>query len=527
LKKIKPKIYYALAMIYRAALDTKMSVIFLDSSIISAKRIKDYVSLSNAYNALGNLKFNLLDTLDAKVMYDSAYNIAQRNVLPKQTGISMASLSRFEQDSISCSEMRKKAIEILRKQPGNEEEIALILINLGTRSSNTDTAIKYYLSSIKFAQSGNFDEVEIAAYNNLAYSFIDKKNFIEAERSLVNHAIPIAEKFENYDWLSTLYDSYTDVLTAEKKIDKALLYARKALKTRIKADKKRAADQVRLLSALLDVKNREVRIQIDEKEIQVKENKIQLVIFWFSISFLIVLLVLFLMLWKLQRIKIIYQKEQIESAKKLIESEENMKNRVSMELHSLVSPFYISVSQQIEKARINDSNIVKDLKERITNMTENIRQISHRMSISFIEELTISELVTDLCENLKEISNIPIHCLIENKDFHLSSEETIHAYRIAQELLTNALKYVTFGEISIRLFEEEGRFYMLYKDTGGGFDVRTNSKKGLGIINICERAKIINGKAVLITEPGKGTKWNIIIPLKQINSRKNWFVSRG
>jgi hypothetical protein len=61
LNKIKPKIYYSLAMVYYSVSDLKTAALFLDSSIMSAKDIHDYASLSNAYNTLGNLQFNASD----------------------------------------------------------------------------------------------------------------------------------------------------------------------------------------------------------------------------------------------------------------------------------------------------------------------------------------------------------------------------------------------------------------------------------------------------------------------------------
>ena len=516
LDEIKPRIYYSLAMIYSAASDLKMAVIFLDSSIIISQKVKNYSSLSNTYNVLGNLKSDMLDSIDAKAMYDSAYNIANRHNLLKQKGIAMASLSRFETDQASYV-LQKKAIQILEKQSGNEEEIASILSNLGLRSSNPDTAIKYYKSAIRFAQSGNCSELEIASYNNLAYSCLDKKDFKEAEMCLVNHAIPIATRIGNYDWLSTLYDSYTDVLIAEKKMVEGLSYARKALNYRVLADKKMASDQVLLLAALLDVKNKELRIQTNEKELEKKENKIQMVTLWFSISLLGVLIVLFFIIWTSQRNRIKFRTEQFESAKRLIESEENMKGRVSMELHDLATPFYTTMRQHIEEAHIKDHKIEKQLKDKLSIMTTNIRQISHRMNNNFIEQLNIAELVKGLCEDLNGSTNIPIHCDIGQENFNFSGEETIHIYRIIQEILTNAVKHVSFGEISLSLSEEAGMLFILYNDTGSGFDDKTYFKKGLGIVNIFERAKIIGGKAVLITAVGNGTKWNISIPLKKVN----------
>lgn len=517
LKSIKPKIFYNLANVYQTASDNKMALIFLDSSISLGQISNDHIILSNAYNALGNLKSELQDTVDAKAMYDSAYNIAHRNKLQTQMGIATASLARFENDPVSSFAIQQKAINLLQRQPGNEEEISLILINLGLQSINIDTAISYYRSAIKISQSGNSAIAEIAAYNNLAYSLLDKKNFQEAVLCLEKHAIPIAKRIENYDWLSTLYDTYTDVLLAENKIGQALTYERKALKARVEADKRQANAQVRLLAALLDLKNKELRIQTNARELEEKENKIHLMNAWFSIVIIFLLLTIFIVIWIMQRKKIRYQKEIIISAKRVIEAEESMKGRVSMELHDLTTPFYTSMLQQIEQAQISDNHIEYDLKSKLSLMTASLRKISHRMSNSFIEELTISELVNGLCEDLKIASIIPIHCVISQTDFNLSTEQTIHLYRIVQELLTNATKYVTSGEININLYEEAGMFFIFYQDTGPGFDMKTAISKGLGVMNIFERAKIINGNARLNTSSGKGTKWYISLRVSKVN----------
>jgi signal transduction histidine kinase len=513
LVRIKPKIYYNMAMIYYAASDSRTAILYLDSSIIAAQRVKDHVWMSNAYNVLGNVQFDMLDSVDARAMFDSAFTIARRHALARQMGISMASLSRFENNPAASSGIRKQAIEILQKQAGNEEEIAQIFINLGTRCSNVDTAIRYYQSAINIAKLANSTEIEIAAYNNLAYSFMEKMNFRIAEECLGNYAIPLAEKNQNYDWLSTLYDSYSEILASENNIGKALLYERKALTFRTEADKKQAAGQVRLLAALLNVKNRELRIQTNEKDLQQKENKIHKMYNWFAIAFSGFLLVTLFIMWMLLKNKIKYQKDLISSAKRLIESEEKLKGRVSMELHDIATPFYTTMMQQIEEAHIKDPKIKNGLKNKLSTMTSGVRQISHRMNNSFLGQLSINEHVTGLCKDLKEITRIPIHCLIGEEEFHLSLEETIHIYRIIQELMTNAIKHVNFGEITISLAEEAGKFCIRYHDTGPGFDVKESTNKGLGIMNIFERAKIIHGKAELTTLPGKGTKWNIIIPV--------------
>ena len=344
----------------------------------------------------------------------------------------------------------------------------------------------------------------MTAYNSLAYCYLDKHDPAKAELCLTEHAIPLAVKTENYDWLSSLYDTYADVLIAQGKPQQAFEYERKSLNTRAIADEKLAASQVRLLASLLDVKNKELRIQANETQLSEKETRIQRLIFWFSLLLMASILVIFFITWRMQRNRIRYQAAMITSAKRLIESEENQKSRVSMELHDLVTPFYATMLQQLEGAEIRDTEIEGALKKSITDISANIRSISHRMNSTFIEMLSINELVIGLCTDLQRATAVPIRCVITQETFVLTGEETLHIYRIVQELLTNAVKYVTSGGINISLSIESGRFFILYDDTGPGFDPESTATKGLGITNIRERARIIGGKAVVDTAPGKG-----------------------
>lgn len=512
---IKSAVLYNLAVLHYFASDYKMALVYFDSVIYLANQIGDYHIISDTYNGLGNLQFDLSDNDASKRMYDSALSVAKRHKLSKQTGVAIASLSRFETDPFVSGIMMKQAIEFLSQKPGREDEIAQVLTNLGMNSLDPDTAIGYYIAAIGMADNLKLLEVQIAASNNLAYSYLDKREYLKADSCISKYAIPLAEKNENFDWLATLYDTYADVLLAQNKKDKAFENARKALNARKTADKQLAADQVRLLAALLDVKNKELNLEIKAQELKDKENSTRRIVFWFSLLIMILGVIIFLVILKGQRNKIKFQVELIGSAKKLIDLEEVMKGRVAMELHDLTTPFYFTMLQQIENAKIMDSGIADDMKSKVSAMAKNIRDISHRMNNDFIGQMTIQELVKGLCDNLKEASTVPLHCVIDPGNFNLTKEETIHIYRIIQELLINALKHVHSGEINLSLTMEEGMVFILYQDSGTGFDVSTSGLNGLGLLNIFERAKIINGTAVLNSKPAEGTRWNISIPHKQ------------
>ena len=80
--------------------------------------------------------------------------------------------------------------------------------------------------------------------------------------------------------------------------------------------------------------------------------------------------------------------------------------------------------------------------------------------------------------------------------------------------MMNAGKHVKSGKVGISISEEYNNLYIIYEDDGPGFDQSSAGLSGLGLMHIFERAKLLNGKAVLDTSPGQGTRWTISVPVK-------------
>lgn len=242
----------------------------------------------------------------------------------------------------------------LKKQPGSEEEIATILNNLGMRSTNPDTALMYYHDALRITNPTFSNEIRIALFNNQAYSYLEKNDLNNAEGYLVSDAIPLAIKSGNYDWLANLYDTYTDILTAAKRTDEALKYARLAYQNKIKADQKKGLDQVRLLVALLDVKNKELKIETNDKQIREKESRIRLIIVLFSISLLILTIVIFFFNWRLQRNQVRYHAAMLKSAKKIIEAEDRERTKIGKDFHDLTGQKFSGLTSYLENQKFHD-----------------------------------------------------------------------------------------------------------------------------------------------------------------------------
>ena len=283
---------------------------------------------------------------------------------------------------------------------------------------------------------------------------------------------------------------------------------------RVEDNKQKASGQVRLLAALLDLKNKELIIQKERDRLQ--RTKL-----WLAITLLLVIVSVFITLVLQQRNRVKLQREQIGSARRIIEMEESEKGRIARELHDLTGQLVMGISGSIENIEFSEPEIKEQIKERINELARSIRQISHRMNRAMIEHFSFSELITGLCEDVQRLSGLSIDLEIPEKFPDLPNELVLHFYRITQELLTNATKYARDSQVKIKIIAETGKIILFYSDDGPGFITGEKSKSSMGIMNIYERAKLIRGHANVKSSPGNGTSWKIYFPIIQKNIVKS------
>jgi signal transduction histidine kinase len=516
----KPFLLYNNASLYYATKQFKKATEMLHNCIALAKSQKDYSTMSRAFNQLGNININTKNTDIATTMFDSAYKIAVRYAFPTQIGISLASKARLETDPVKAIRLENEAIRYLKKNKGNEEGLARIYINIGYRATNPDTAIFYFRKALALTKNNYIIDVELGAYNNMANSYLDKGDLAGAEECLIDHAIPIAQKEKNDDWLATLSDTYAEVLTKKGDFKGAAKWQKTAMVERRNADKLQASEQIRLLNVLLEVNKKELIIQDSQKEILVQQNRLQQTRLWLSITISIIIGFVFILLWLQQRNRVKLQVQQIQSAKRIIEMEENEKTKIARELHDITGQLVLGITGEIENLEMPDNKIKMEIQGKIKNLGKSIRLISHRMNKAMLDNFTFEELVMGQCEDIQKAMGLQIDVRMPDEPVVLDEEIVLHAYRIVQELLTNAGKYARDSYVSLSFLKSDREFVIKYMDNGPGFDASLIEKKGMGLMNIFERAKLMKGHAKVTSSPGDGTSWEIKFPLTEIKVTK-------
>ena len=100
------------------------------------------------------------------------------------------------------------------------------------------------------------------------------------------------------------------------------------------------------------------------------------------------------------------------------------------------------------------------------------------------------------------------------EDELLSSGKKITLFRIVQEQLKNIIKYSKATTTEISLHSTEDNVVLVMKDDGKGFDPK-QTRQGIGLSNIHERARIYNGTAEIKSSSGAGCTLTAAIPVKE------------
>ncbi len=202
----------------------------------------------------------------------------------------------------------------------------------------------------------------------------------------------------------------------------------------------------------------------------------------------------------------------------IIDTEEKERSRMAKELHDGVAPvlsaakIYAQSLTNLADASIQPYIITK-IEETILEAIQSVSEISINLSPHILQNFGLVVAIQSFANKVCETKNIAVD-VSTNYEGRLPSNIEINLYRICIELLNNTLKYAHASKVQF-IFNKTSTIEIIYIDNGCGFDydITVNTNKGMGLFNINNRIKSLNGEIIYITAPSKGTRIEIKIPL--------------
>lgn len=387
------------------------------------------------------------------------------------------------------------AIQLLKSVPGHEESISQLLINKSVRLPAPE-ALLLLRNAIEISPVYYPTNI-LAAWNLIAYAYSDMGDNKSALIILADSAIPLGKKTKNYDWLSTIYDTYAEILALDRQYEKAYQMQRKAMSYYIADNLRKNTTQLTLLMSMTDARIMSEKLNQQEILIGFQKARASRMQLWWSIALLGVGIVFLLWLLFLNKQKVKAQRLQMEAASRLVTLGDRFNESLANELHDTSTLLALAISG-------NNSNEIEPIRK-------NISRLSHQLLIKS-EQIGFEDQLRSLADTYITFFAARVNLHLHSGLPVIGNEQQVHLLRMVSEMFQNSVRHAPSATISLQSYLKGKTLIILFQDDGPGFDPKAVGA-GLGLESLRQRAVLIGATLDMQTEPGRGVTWRVTVRL--------------
>jgi signal transduction histidine kinase len=207
-------------------------------------------------------------------------------------------------------------------------------------------------------------------------------------------------------------------------------------------------------------------------------------------------------------------------AGRLISARESERTRIARDLHDDIGQRVASLSialsriqRQIPDASNPARQSLSDLEQQSTQLSADLRHLSHELHPGALEHLGLLEALRERCDDFSQESGVSVRLDVSDAWRDVSDTLGLCLYRIAQEALRNVAAHAKAQNVTISLEQLNGDVMMHVADDGCGFDPTAKSRRlGLGLVSLNERVHVLGGTLDVTTARGAGTRVAVTLP---------------
>ena len=186
------------------------------------------------------------------------------------------------------------------------------------------------------------------------------------------------------------------------------------------------------------------------------------------------------------------------------------RNRLARELHDAVTQSLYSLTLFAEVnqryARAGDLDNVAAYSQRIEETAEKslreMRLLLHNLRPSILEDVGLVSAIQQRLDAVEQRAGIATK-LVADDTLSLPAHVEEALFHITEEALNNSLKHAQATAVTVKISQANGQVTLIIQDNGCGFDIgHLSDSGGMGLANMQERAKLLGGKAQIISISG-------------------------
>ncbi|SHM73453.1 ATP-binding protein [Flavobacterium xanthum] len=188
------------------------------------------------------------------------------------------------------------------------------------------------------------------------------------------------------------------------------------------------------------------------------------------------------------------------------------RNRIAMELHDGIINSVFTTRFNLIQLESSSQNKKQELINELEKTEQEIRRVSHDLTQNLLfEDKSFPEILTTLVDSQQNQYNTKFDLSVDKYiDWSaVRSANKIHIYRIIQEAIQNSNKYSQAKRCFIMLLKTGDKITIRIWDNGIGFNPE-KVKYGIGLKNIKDRTKILQGELKITSSSENGTTLEIV-----------------
>ena len=226
-----------------------------------------------------------------------------------------------------------------------------------------------------------------------------------------------------------------------------------------------------------------------------------------------------------------------EKNRRLLQFRRNLMQTVSHELRTSLTAISgnaeLLLRDEVPEDRTRHIRIVRESADRMASMTTELLEFfrlenrKEKLNIRPFRSGSIATVLETEFAPLAEAKGIEF--VTDNRTTEVLGGDKERILRIGSNLLSNALKFTRSGRITLHTDYKDGLFTLSVQDTGTGIpkekqeqifapferlgNAVTQDGFGLGLAIVANLVKLMQGSASVESEPGKGSRFTVVLPL--------------
>jgi DNA-binding NarL/FixJ family response regulator len=150
---------------------------------------------------------------------------------------------------------------------------------------------------------------------------------------------------------------------------------------------------------------------------------------------------------------------------------------------------------------------IRDLGQKIGGLADDVQLMSRQLHPAILDDLGLEAALREECTRCSQRLGIPVRFQAEDVPRSLPGDIALCLFRVAQESLRNIRKHANAREVRVLLARRKTDLALWVEDIGDGFDIeQARGKRGLGLISMEERVRLVKGDFKIHSQPWGGNR---------------------